>query len=91
MGRYPIVADIAERVGATFAAGVVSAWVSDVANWQDQFTAGSVRTYVGAGVLAAVTLLKAMGATWVSRRNGQATSASLAPQVQLQPTGDVVG
>ena len=83
--KFPIVTDIVERVASTFGAGVVAAWVSSGLDWQHSFTADSVRTYVGAGVLAAFTLLKGMAATFISRRNGQATSASLAPSVQLEP------
>lgn len=83
--KFPVVTDIVERVGSTFIGAVLTAWVSSGLDWQHAFTPGSVRTYVGAGALAVFSLIKGMAATFVNRRNGQATSASLAPSVQLEP------
>jgi hypothetical protein len=90
MSRFPVLRDIVERVASTFGAAVLGAWVSDGLNWQNYFHADTIKTYVAAGVVAVITLLKGMAATWVARRNGQATSASLDPAVKLQPVGGAV-
>lgn len=87
MRRFPVARDIVERVLSTFATAVVAAWVSAGADWQSAFQPDQARTYVGAGVLAVLTLVKGFIATLVARRGGQAVSASFDPAVKLQPVG----
>ena len=89
MKRFPIFADIFERVVATFGVVLATFLTSDALNWQDVLQLDNWKGWATAALAAAFTTLKAAVATQISKRQGQATSASLAPSVQLQPTGSV--
>ncbi len=88
--RYPVVTDALERVLATFVAALLGLATADGLDWTDWGSLDNWKAWAAAALTSAFTLVKTLIAMQVAKRNGQATSASLAPQVQLQPTGDPV-
>ena len=83
--KFPVATDIFERVAATFGVTLLTFLTSDMLNWQDVLKLDNWKGWGTAALAAAFTTLKGLLATQVAKRNGQATSASLAPSVQLEP------
>lgn len=89
MGRFPVLRDAVERVLATFVVSLLGLATADGVGWVDWANVSNWRVWGISGLVAAFTVLKTAIATRIAKRNGQATSASFDPAVQLQPTGGV--
>jgi hypothetical protein len=83
--KFPVARDVFERVVMTFLAAVAASIVSDAANWTDVLSLSNWKAWGFAGLAAAFTLVKSLLATQVGKMNGKAASASLDPEVKLQP------
>ena len=86
-GHVPVVTDAFERILATFVVTVLGAATADGVGLVDALSLDNWKAWGLAGIVAAFTLAKTIVAAFVNRRNGQATSASLAPSVVLEPAG----
>ncbi len=84
--KLPVARDIFERMVGTAAAAIAAQILSDAANWQDVLKVDNWKGWAFVGAASAFTFLKGLLATQVAKRNGRASSASLDPAVQLQPT-----
>ncbi len=87
--KYPVVADAVERILATFVVTVLGLATADGVDITAATNVDNWKTWLTAGIVAAFTLVKTIIAAQVSKRAGKATSASLAPSVQLQPTDEM--
>jgi hypothetical protein len=87
--KYPVVTDAVERIVATFVVTVLGLATADGVDLQNALSIDNWKTWITAGVVAAFTLLKTIIAAQVSKRGGKATSASLAPSVQLKPEAEL--
>ncbi len=87
MTRFPVVRDALERIWNTAWQTAAAVLTADGVNLIDLRDLGLWQAAGLAGLGAGWALIKTLVAAQVAKRNGEAVSASLDPQVRLQPTG----
>lgn len=87
--KFPVMRDAFERLVRTFLQAVLAAGISDGIDIQNVLSLDTWKTYALAGIAAAISLIMSAIATRVARYQGRASSASLDPEVKLQPVAAV--
>lgn len=89
MERFPVGRDAIERIGSTFVQALLALATADGIGWIDWANLSNWKAWGAAALAAAFSTVKVVIATQIAKRRGSATSASLDPAVQLQPTAAV--